>query len=35
MEALSRIENAVKDIVKRITLIENQLDEIFEGGEEE
>jgi len=35
MEALSRIENAVKDIVKRITLIENQLDEIFDGSEEE
>ncbi len=34
MEALSRIENAVKDIVKRITLIENQLDEIFDGDEE-
>lgn len=34
MEALARIENAVKDIVKRITLIENQLDEIFDGDEE-
>ncbi|MCB9357331.1 MAG: hypothetical protein H6505_02070 [Calditrichaeota bacterium] len=33
MEALGRIEASLKDLTKRITLIENQLDEIF--GEEE
>jgi len=34
MEALSRIESSLKDLTKRITLIENQLDEIFDGSEE-
>lgn len=29
MEALTRIETALKDLTKRITLIENQLDEVF------
>lgn len=32
MEALARIEASLKDLTKRMTLIENQLDEIF--GEE-
>jgi 23S rRNA pseudouridine2605 synthase len=32
MEALGRIEASLKDLTKRITLIENQLDEVF--GEE-
>lgn len=34
MEALTRIEAAIKDLTKRITLIENQLEEIFEGEDE-
>ena len=34
LEALGKIEAAIKELTKRLTLIENQLEEVF-GGEEE